>query len=50
MAVQAGDVDFRSSILTFVLLGYKNKKIHELVVEAYKESGPCASTVRKWGY
>ena len=26
----------------------KTRKIHELVVEAYKESGPCASTVRKW--
>jgi len=48
MAVPTENMDFRSSILTFVLLGYKDKAIHEFLVQAYKEGAPCASMVRKW--
>ena len=48
MEVPARDMDFRSSILTFVLLGYQNKDIHEHLVKAYKGDAPCASMVRKW--
>ena len=48
MAVPAENEDFKYSILTFVLLGYQNNKIHDLLVEAYKEHAPCARTVRKW--